>query len=642
MSSKPKSFLKKFFPSSAKTSKGYTDEILSKLSTLEKRFDSQEKEKEIFNAKLNEINFATKSLEKNLKENNGVIGKGLDLILQNEKSLNEQIKSSELFLVSNLDELDFSVKNLSNQITKDGLSIRESIKDILTALGVNIKSLFGTIEKNSKFFSEKLDTLKKHFEELESQINSTSNAVHESFDRLNNGKDALSAQVDNINKNLCEDLILLKQHSKTLNELITTRLDAIENSFSLLNGLSSNISDSVSNIKLTTQELSEKIANETKKYKLELSDRLNIANAELTDEIKEELSALRKNSDHILESFAGQVSETLSNQTETFQKAVLHIEDAIPNKTVYWTNKFERDVVRENWGDVTKRPDFEEKFLNLVSGMDSKSICAVTRILARQRKYLNSDQDKIDLFTREEQEQLRLLKEHFENEIFKVSDDLYTYKNYFLPVNRFESSVFYFRHGIDELETAKNVKGKAIIDVGGYIGDSVLVLSDLAPSMIYTFEAVPDNFEILKKTLEINHIQNAVAENVALSEKAGTMIMHVGGSSSTSIERPGIYFTKDIEVPVTTLDEYVETHGIQVGLIKVDIEGGEPGFLAGAKKTICEQKPIILLSIYHNAHDFFELKPLIESWNLGYKFKIHKPTFGSASGETLLLAEIRN
>ena len=78
---------------------------------------------------------------------------------------------------------------------------------------------------------------------------------------------------------------------------------------------------------------------------------------------------------------------------------------------------------------------------------------------------------------------------------------------------------------------------------------------------------------------------------------------------------------------------------MEIGLIKVDIEGGEPNFLIGAKKTICEQKPIILLSIYHNAHDFFELKPLLESWNLGYTFAIHKPTYESITGETLLLVE---
>ena len=93
-------------------------------------------------------------------------------------------------------------------------------------------------------------------------------------------------------------------------------------------------------------------------------------------------------------------------------------------------------------------------------------------------------------------------------------------------------------------------------------------------------------------------------------------------------------------MPVTTLDDYVKEHPMEIGLIKVDIEGGEPDFLAGAKKTICEQKPILLLSIYHNAHDFYELKPLLESWGVGYRFRIHKPVFVSATGETLLLAEV--
>lgn len=126
-----------------------------------------------------------------------------------------------------------------------------------------------------------------------------------------------------------------------------------------------------------------------------------------------------------------------------------------------------------------------------------------------------------------------------------------------------------------------------------------------------------------------------------MGAERGTLTIHTCGSASTSIERPGLHYKEDIEVPVTTLDEYIAQHRIEVGLIKVDVEGGEPAFLEGAKRTICEQKPILLLSIYHNAHDFFELKPLIESWDLGYRFKIHKPTLQSTTGETLLLAEVK-
>jgi len=62
-----------------------------------------------------------------------------------------------------------------------------------------------------------------------------------------------------------------------------------------------------------------------------------------------------------------------------------------------------------------------------------------------------------------------------------------------------------------------------------------------------------------------------------------------------------------------------------VGLIKVDIEGAERDFLAGAERTIREQKPVLIISIYHSADDFYSIKPLIESWGLGYKSKVWKP-----------------
>jgi hypothetical protein len=36
----------------------------------------------------------------------------------------------------------------------------------------------------------------------------------------------------------------------------------------------------------------------------------------------------------------------------------------------------------------------------------------------------------------------------------------------------------------------------------------------------------------------------------------------------------------------------------------------------GAEKTIKKDKPILLISVYHTGKDFFEIKPLLESWNL--------------------------
>lgn len=70
------------------------------------------------------------------------------------------------------------------------------------------------------------------------------------------------------------------------------------------------------------------------------------------------------------------------------------------------------------------------------------------------------------------------------------------------------------------------------------------------------------------------------------------------------IKRENLDYKEKIEVNQITLDEYVDSENIEIGLIKVDIEGAERNFLKGAKKTICEQKPILLISIYHSAEDF--------------------------------------
>lgn len=402
-----------------------------------------------------------------------------------------------------------------------------------------------------------------------------------------------------------------------------------------------------------TLDAVERLAAETRSAQAEQAEALRRENQRLAKELEakleqfgrliaaEQTETLRRENQQLMEQLERVLAEGRKELTAQTRETVQTLKQVIPNQPVYWNNAFEKRIVKENWGNPTQSPDFAEKFVRLTAGMDGKSTEAIIRVLARQIAYLGSDRRELDLFTRAEQEELRALNENFYGEILKLSDQLFAYRNYLLPVDHFEPSVFYYRHGLDEVGNLDAAKGKAIIDVGGFIGDSVLILSDLHPSAIYTFEAVPENFELLKKTVELNHVPNVVAENVALGESAGTFTVHVSGSGSTSIDRPGIPYTGDIEVPVTTLDDYVWEHHLRVGLIKVDIEGGEPAFLAGAKKTICEQKPILLLSIYHNAHDFFELKPLIESWDLGYRFKIHKPTLPSTTGEILLLAEAR-
>lgn len=306
-----------------------------------------------------------------------------------------------------------------------------------------------------------------------------------------------------------------------------------------------------------------------------------------------------------------------------------------------WSNKGEREIVKANWQMYYEKSEFADKFMRLIRGLDKQSIETVTRIVNRQKKYLLSDGVEIDLYTAEEKREIEQIYDNFYALIVELSPDLYMYDGYFLTKNSFEASVFYYKHGVHKLHDLERLKGGIFFDIGGYIGDSAIVFQELHPKKIYSFEALPQHCAEMCRNLELNSVKNVVVENMALGDEVKKVNMEICGSASNFINRGGIISSGAIEVQMRTLDDYVLEHNIQeCSLIKVDIEGSEPYFLNGAKHTISLFKPTMLLSIYHNAHDFFELKPLIESWNLGYKFQIYKPTNENLTNETLLIAEV--
>lgn len=182
--------------------------------------------------------------------------------------------------------------------------------------------------------------------------------------------------------------------------------------------------------------------------------------------------------------------------------------------------------------------------------------------------------------------------------------------------------------------------GKDIIDAGAFIGDSALIFSPLTSKLVYAFEPVPDNYALMQKTIALNGCSNVVSCPLALGAACGTISLSVNGSSSSQYGNDAFQYSDKIEVPVTTIDDYVAEHNLQVGLIKADLEGAEQDMLQGAMNTIKTQRPTLLISIYHNASDFFHIKPMLEELDLGYSFRILHPTFGSVMTETMLIAEI--
>ena len=304
----------------------------------------------------------------------------------------------------------------------------------------------------------------------------------------------------------------------------------------------------------------------------------------------------------------------------------------------------EREALAKLFSDAMNREDSAQRFSALISGLDNESRNTVSDIIHRMGMIADGNKSLQDVYTQREQEEFVRMNDEFSSKIVKLNDNLYYYNGYYLPVNQFDSSVFFTRYGIDKLTTLDSVRNKHIIDAGGYVGDTALLFSSYTDKNIHVFEASPSNMDIIRETIRLNHLDNIVPVSKALGEKSGTATFSLGerNSCNSLVERPGYNYPDHIEVPVVTLDDYVRENNIEVGLIKVDIEGGEQMLLRGAVETIRTQHPILLISIYHSANDFFEIKPMIEKMCDKYTFRIVKPANPAIALETILLAEVRD
>ena len=278
-----------------------------------------------------------------------------------------------------------------------------------------------------------------------------------------------------------------------------------------------------------------------------------------------------------------------------------------------------------------------ERIQRLTRGLDSESINCVYRIISRTLKVERSPIKAISLLTRQEIQALILLHQEFYPNISCISQNIFHYNGYLLP-KRHGAEIFWHRHGIDTLKNLEALKDKDIIDVGGYIGDSALILQEYTNKHIHSFETTSSNYALMLQTIKLNNAKRIIPINKGLGSSHTAMNIVVADGSSSLVVSSNDKLQEKVEI--ITLDSYVAEHNVKVGFIKVDIEGFEMEFLQGAKETICTQKPAMLISIYHDIEHFFEIKPLLESWDLGYKFHIHKPIDENISVETGLFCEV--
>jgi FkbM family methyltransferase len=130
--------------------------------------------------------------------------------------------------------------------------------------------------------------------------------------------------------------------------------------------------------------------------------------------------------------------------------------------------------------------------------------------------------------------------------------------------------------------------GDTVLDVGGYLGWFTLLAARAAgpQGRVVVVEANPQSQELLERNVERNGFGDRVTiHRTAVADQPGTATFYWDASdgSASGLTAPdnvgGSY-----QVPVATIDSLLD--GLVPDVVKIDIEGGEVGALAGMRQTL--------------------------------------------------------
>lgn len=151
--------------------------------------------------------------------------------------------------------------------------------------------------------------------------------------------------------------------------------------------------------------------------------------------------------------------------------------------------------------------------------------------------------------------------------------------------------------------------GQVAMDLGANHGwFSLLMSSAVGPTgKVYSFEPYPPLYASLRSNILLNGHDWVVPNAVAIANKSGLASFVIPelalpdrdkfldecsgvGHLSTSAA------DGQVEVPITTLDDYVSEKGIRsLQIVKIDVEGAELDVLTGGETSITSLHPIIVI-----------------------------------------------
>lgn len=130
--------------------------------------------------------------------------------------------------------------------------------------------------------------------------------------------------------------------------------------------------------------------------------------------------------------------------------------------------------------------------------------------------------------------------------------------------------------------------GRPAIDVGANIGYYVLLLRQAGASRVMALEPDSDNVRDLRRLIAANNFSDVEVREVAVGAAGGRVRFQPGLNGA-------VMATGEHVVEMVTLDDVAP---LDVGFIKIDVEGYEHEVLNGARRVIEELRPNLFVEMH--------------------------------------------
>lgn len=150
--------------------------------------------------------------------------------------------------------------------------------------------------------------------------------------------------------------------------------------------------------------------------------------------------------------------------------------------------------------------------------------------------------------------------------------------------------------------------GDVVFEIGAYIGFHAMKMSELVgkDGKIIAVEAVPENFRLLEKNIEVNKINNITPVPLAVWEKRGVIPFNLNENQENSACADVVESKRQMEISCDTIDNICQQQKLaKIDFVRIQTNGAELEALNGMTDVL-KMNPSLLVAVPYKNRDSIE------------------------------------